>query len=319
MTPPFYAIAAIIVGFVLLTVSADRFVSGAAATAKNWGISPMLIGLTVVAIGTSAPEILVSLMSAMQGFPDMSVGNAIGSNITNIALVLGVTALIAPLPIKPALAKREIPWLIFVSIVAGGCLYDSQLGVLEGSILLFGTALTIYLMIRWQKAHPEEAQEKEEIEALPLVRAYIELVVGLIFLLISSRILVYGATTIAELFGVSELVIGLTVVAVGTSLPELAASVMSAIRGHHDIAIGNVVGSNIFNLLAVLSMPGLVSPGSLSVSIMDRDYPVMLALTVVLGLVAWVGKQPRKLGRTIGILLLLSYITYCYWLYIKAS
>ena len=318
MTPAFYAIAAIIVGFVLLTVSADRFVSGAAATAKNWGISPMLIGLTVVAIGTSAPEILVSMISAMQGFPDMSVGNAIGSNITNIGLVLGITALIAPLPIKPALAKREIPWLIFVSLVAGGCLYDGELGVLEGGILLLGTALTIYLMIRWQKAHPEEVEE-EEIEALPTVRAYVELIVGLIFLLISSQILVYGATTLAELFGVSELVIGLTVVAIGTSLPELAASVMSAIRGHHDIAIGNVVGSNIFNLLAVLSMPGLVAPGTLNASIMDRDYPVMLALVAVVGLVAHVGKQPRRLGRTIGVLLLLSYIFYCYWLYMQAS
>lgn len=320
MNPVLLAVGAIIVGFVLLTWSADRFVGGAAATARNWGISPMLIGLTVVSIGTSAPEILVSMMAAIQGLRDISVGNAIGSNIANIGLVLGVTALIAPLPIQAALAKREIPWLLLVSIGAGVVLMDNYMGLVESIILLAGMALTLYLMVFWQKAHPEEPLvEAEEIEEMPKARAYMELVGGLALLLVSAQILVWGAKEIALILGMSELVIGLTIVAVGTSLPELAASVMSAIRGQHDIAIGNVVGSNIFNLLAVLAMPGIFSPGTLNPSVMSRDYPVMLGFAVILAIVANVGKKPRTLGRGVGVVLLLGYAAYAVWLYMQNS
>ena len=320
MSPALYASASIVVGFVLLTWSADRFVGGAAATAKNWGISPMLIGLTVVSIGTSAPEILVSLMSAIQGHTDIAVGNAIGSNIVNVALVLGLTALIAPLPVKPALAKREIPWLVLVTLVAGACLLNSYLGLTESLVLLGGMVITMYLIIKWQKSHPDEPlAEVEDIEAMPTGRAYLELVGGLVLLLVSAQMLVTGAREIATLMGISELIIGLTVVAIGTSLPELAASVASAMRGHHDIALGNVVGSNIFNLLAVLAMPGLVSPGPLNEQVFTRDYPVMLALTVLLAAMAMVGKKPKKLGRFAGIMLLASYVGYASWLYLQSA
>lgn len=320
MSPAIYPIVAIIIGFILLTWSADRFVGGAAATAKNWGISPMLIGLTVVSIGTSAPEILVSLMSAIQGHTDIAVGNAIGSNIANMGLVLGITALIAPLPVKTALAKREIPWLLFVTLVAGACLMNNYLGLIESLVLLSGFFITLYLMVVWQKAHPEEPlTEVEEIKKLPSGKAYRELIGGLVLLLISAQILVWGAKEIATLMGISELIVGLTVVAIGTSLPELAASVTSAIKGHHDIALGNVVGSNIFNLLAVLSMPGLVSPGPLNESVFSRDYQVMLAFTVLVAAMAMFGKKPRTLGHFAGIILLIGYACYGTWLYIQTA
>lgn len=279
----------------------------------------MLIGLTVVSIGTSAPEILVSLMSAIQGHTEIAVGNAIGSNIVNIGMVLGLTALIAPLSVKPALAKREIPWLVVVTLVAGACLMNNYLGVIESVVLLVGMVLTLYLMIRWQKSHPDEPlSEVEEIEAMPASRAYLELVGGLALLLVSAQILVWGAKEIATLMGISELIIGLTVVAIGTSLPELAASVASAIRGHDDIALGNVVGSNIFNLLAVLAMPGLVAPGPVNESVLTRDYPVMLGLTVLLAIMTMVGKKPKKLGRFAGIIFLASYTGYATWLYLQS-
>ncbi|WP_062263514.1 calcium/sodium antiporter [Endozoicomonas arenosclerae] len=312
------ALAAILVGFVILTWSADRFVAGAAATASNMNVSRMLIGLTVVSIGTSAPEILVSLMAALQGFPGLAVGNAMGSNIANMGLVLGITALIAPLPVKAALAKREIPLLLVITIIAGICVANGYLGRIDGLILLSGLFITLYLMIRWQKQHPEEPLvEDEEIPELSPGKAWFMLGSGLLLLLGSSQLLVWGATEIAQMMGISDLIIGLTIVAIGTSLPELAASVTSALKGHHDIALGNVIGSNIFNLLAVLSMPGLVAPGGLEQAVILRDYPVMLGMTVLLALLCLFGKQPRHIGRVTGIVLLSIYCSYGAWLFIQ--
>lgn len=314
------AIFAIIVGFIVLTWSADQFVEGSAATAKNWGVSPMLIGLTVVSIGTSAPEILVSLISASQDHVDIAVGNAIGSNIANMGLVLGLTALIAPLPVKKTIARQEIPWLLVITVIAGICLVNGYLGLMDSLALLTLLALTLYLMIRWQKNHPDEPlSEEAEIHDLPTTKAWFKLIYGLIFLLISAQGLVWGATKIATQLGIGELVIGLTIVAIGTSLPELAASITSALKGHHDIALGNVVGSNIFNLLAVLSMPGLVAPGALNSSALLRDYPVMLGLTVLTALMAFAGKQPKFIGRFSGLILLGSYCLYGTWLYLQYS
>ncbi|WP_252176835.1 calcium/sodium antiporter [Endozoicomonas sp. 4G] len=312
------ALAAILVGFIILTWSADRFVAGAAATASNMNVSRMLIGLTVVSIGTSAPEILVSLMAALQGFPGLAVGNAMGSNIANIGLVLGVTALIAPLPVKAALAKREIPLLVVISLVAGLCIANGYLGRIDGLILLAGLFITLYLMIRWQKQHPDEPLvEDEEIPELSPAKAWLMLGSGLLLLLGSSQLLVWGATEIAKMMGISDLVIGLTIVAIGTSLPELAASVTSALKGHHDIALGNVIGSNIFNLLAVLSMPGLVAPGALDKAVILRDYPVMLGMTLLLALLCLIGKKPRQLGKVTGVALLSIYALYGAWLFIQ--
>lgn len=314
------ALFAILAGFIVLTWSADRFVEGSAATAKNWGISPMLIGLTVVSIGTSAPEIIVSLMSALQGHSDIAVGNALGSNIANMGLVLGTTALIAPLPVKAALAKREIPWLIVVTIIAGICLGNYYLGLFDSLVLLSTLVVTLYLMVRWQKHHPDEPlSEDEEIPEMSSGKAWFELLSGLALLLVSAQVLVWGATQIATMMGISELVVGLTVVAIGTSLPELAASITSALKGHHDIALGNVVGSNIFNLLAVLAMPGLVAPGALDEAVITRDYPVMLGFTLLIAAMAMIGKKPKFIGRFSGTLLLLGYMMYGVLLYLQLS
>ncbi|WP_422135064.1 calcium/sodium antiporter [Endozoicomonas sp. ALD040] len=312
------ALAAILVGFIILTWSADRFVAGAAATASNLNVSRMLIGLTVVSIGTSAPEILVSLSAALQGFPGLAVGNAMGSNIANIGLVLGVTALIAPLPVKAALTKREIPLLLVITIISGLCIANGYLGRIDGLILLAGLVITLYLMIHWQKQHPDEAVvEDEDIPELSSAKAWFMLGSGLLLLLGSSQLLVWGATEIAKAMGISDLVIGLTIVAIGTSLPELAASITSALKGHHDIALGNVIGSNTFNLLAVLSMPGLVAPGALDQAVILRDYPVMLGMTILLTLVCVIGRKPRHLGRMTGIALLSIYFLYGAWLFIQ--
>ncbi|WP_257282335.1 MULTISPECIES: calcium/sodium antiporter [unclassified Endozoicomonas] len=312
------ALAAILVGFIILTWSADCFVAGAAATASNLNVSRMLIGLTVVSIGTSAPEILVSLTAALQGFPGLAVGNAMGSNIANIGLVLGVTALIAPLPVKKALTKREIPLLLVITIVAGLCVANGYLGRIDGLILLAGLVITLYLLIHWQKQHPDESVvEDEEIPELSPAKAWFMLGSGLLLLLCSSQLLVWGATEIARTLGISDLVIGLTIVAIGTSLPELAASITSAIKGHHDIALGNVIGSNTFNLLAVLSMPGLVAPGALDKAVILRDYPVMLGMTILLTLICLIGRKPRHLGRVAGVFLLSIYALYNVWLFIQ--
>ena len=203
-------------------------------------------------------------MAATQGHASLAIGNAIGSNIANIGLVLGATALIAPLPVRKALAQREIPMLVGVSVLAGFCIYNGLLTELDSLALLGCLFITLYLMFYWQKKHPEDPLIEDDDDELPELstnKAWFYLVSGLLVLLGSSQLLVWGATKLATLFGVSELVIGLTIVAIGTSLPELAASVASALKGHHDIALGNVVGSNIFNLLAVLPMPGLFASG----------------------------------------------------------
>ncbi|MDP0562823.1 MAG: calcium/sodium antiporter [Candidatus Endonucleobacter sp. (ex Gigantidas childressi)] len=313
------AIIAIVFGFIGLTWSADQFVAGAIVIAKCWKISPMLIGLTVVSLGTSAPEIWVSVMAVTQGHGAIAVGNAIGSNIANIGLVLGVTTMIAPLTIKKSIVCREMPWLILVTIIAGGCLLNLYLGFFDSLVLIVFLLLTLYLMFRWQKNSLEEPLiEAAKTPELPTSTALLKLFGGLIVLLISSQVLIWGAVQIAKFMGVSELIIGLTIIAIGTSLPELAASVMSAVRHQYDIALGNIVGSNIFNLLAVLAVPGLLAPGKVNSLVMSRDYPVMLGLTLLL--VAFsVGKQPKSIGRLAGFMFLTSYCSYNAWLYIQST
>lgn len=310
-----YPILALIAGLVLLVWSADRFVIGAAATAKNFGMSPMLIGLTIVSFGTSAPEILVSLMAATSGAGDLAIGNALGSNIANIALVLGITAIIAPLPVKSGVLKKELPLLLGVTLLAGILLFDMQLGRIDGLILLAALGLCLYLFNRFQKTTPhDELSEEEELPEMETRLALFWLIIGLTILAISSRMLVWGATEIALSLGVSKLVIGLTIVAIGTSLPELAASVASALKNHHDIAIGNVVGSNIFNLLAVMAIPGLVSPIGVDAVVLQRDYVAMLGLTFALMAFAlW--QKPPSISRFEGALLTAAYTAYLFLLY----
>jgi len=310
-------IGAILGGFALLVWSADRFVIGASALARILNVSPLIIGLVIVGFGTSAPELLVSAIAAWGGNPGLSVGNAIGSNITNIALVLGATALTAPLMVASDVLRRELPLLILTIILAALLLMDGKLSVLDGIILLSGLGAFIYWMAKTamknrSAADPLSREFDEEIpKDMPLIKAVTWLILGLVVLLIAARIVVWGAIGVAQAMGISDLVIGLTVVAVGTSLPELAASVMSARKGEHDIAIGNVIGSNMFNLLGVLGIPAIIAPQAIDNMVVVRDYPIMCGLTIALYFMA--KSRNSKLGhinRWEGAVLVLCFVSY---------
>jgi len=315
-------IIAVISGFALLVWGADRFVMGAAGTARNLGVSPLIIGLTIVGFGTSAPEILVSVMAALQGNPGLAIGNAIGSNITNIALILGVTALVAPLSIHSGIVKRELPVLIGTALVAYLLLRDGTLDYNDGLLLLLGLmimlAAVLYIGISSRGTDPVVAEYEAEVPTdLSLARSLMWLIIGLAVLVGSSRMLVWGAVGIAEHFGISDLIIGLTIVALGTSLPELAASIASVLKNEPDIAIGNVIGSNMFNILAVLGIPGIISPGPVDPAVMSRDMPVMIGLTVALFLMAYgIRGRGGRINRGEGLLLLAAYAGYQTLLYL---
>ncbi len=309
------AIAAVVIGLALLVWSADRFILGASATARNLGVSPMIIGLTIVGFGTSAPEMLVSAVAAFEGRPDIAVGNAIGSNITNIALVLAVAALIAPLTITSTTLRRELPVLMLIMALVLALILDGDLGRGDGLVLVAGLGLMLWWLIRiglQDRNDPMVAEYLQEMPpGMPTGRALVWVVVGLLLLLASSRLLVWGAVEIAQAMGISELVIGLTVVAIGTSLPELAASVAGALKKEYDIAIGNVIGSNMFNLLAVLAMPALISPGALAPDLLVRDYPLMIALTLALFFMAFGFRgRPGRINRIEAAILLAVFIGY---------
>jgi cation:H+ antiporter len=312
-------VASILLGLALLVWSADRFVIGAASLARNLGVPPLLIGLTVVGFGTSAPEILVSTMAALQGNPGIGIGNAVGSNIANIALILGTTALIAPLTVRSDMLRREYPLLLVVSLLAFVLLLDGDLDRFDGIVLLVGLVISMLLLIRIGLQRRDHDPLADELEAeLPediATKAAIGwLLLGLAVLVLSSRMLVWGSVEVALAFGVSDLVIGLTIVAVGTSLPELAAAVMSALKNEHDLAIGNVVGSNIWNLLAVLGVPGLLAPGLIPPEVLSRDMLVMLALTLALFVMGRTLKNKGVINRVEGALLLSTFIAYQGWL-----
>jgi cation:H+ antiporter len=311
---------AILGGFVLLIWSAGRFVEGAAATAKHMGMPTLLIGMVVVGFGTSAPEMVVSAMASLDGNPDLALGNAIGSNIVNIGLILGITALISPIRVHSNIVRKELPLLTLIGALVGFILWDGALTRLESSLLLVGfvglVAWTIFVALRARGDHLESETEQLLIEqAMPIQRALFWLVMGLVALIISSRILVWGAVTIAHSLGVSDLIIGLTIVAFGTSLPELAASVIAARRGEHDIAIGNIVGSNMFNLLAVIGIAGVINPvGSFPADIIARDWTTMMLMSLGLFFMVFGIRKPKLLNRSKGAILLVAYIAYNAWL-----
>ena len=314
----------------MLVWSAERFVHGAAGLAGNLGVSPLIIGMTIMGFGTSAPEMLVSGMAASNGNPAMGVGNALGSNIANIALVLGATALIMPLSVDSRILRREYPMLFAVTLLAGGLMLDGELGVMDGSILLTSTVLLVLWMIWMSKQPQTSAANAPATNSLPdPLTAEFEneiptdmttgwaifwAAAGLVVLVLSAKLLVWGAVNIAHDLGVSDLIIGLTIIAIGTSLPELAASVMSALKGEDDMAVGNIIGSNMFNLLAVLALPGLIAPGVLEPAVLQRDFPVVVALTIGLFLMAYGFKGPGRINRFEGGLLLASFVAYMSWL-----
>ncbi|MBI1422716.1 MAG: calcium/sodium antiporter [Gammaproteobacteria bacterium] len=313
------SILAIVGGFVLLVWGADRFVHGAAATARNLGVSTLVIGLTIVGFGTSAPELLVSAMAAMSHNSGLAVGNAIGSNITNVGLVIGVTAIISPLVVNSGTLRREFPLLFVVMLLTLALLLDHRLGRIDGIILLSSLGVLIFWMVRLgmggERKEPMTTEYEQEIPKVSLGKALLWTAIGLGVLLISSRILVYGAVNIAHMLGVSDLIIGLTIVAIGTSLPELAASIMSALKNEPDIALGNVIGSNMFNLLGVLGLPGAISPLDIDPEVLTRDYSFMIALTIAMFFFAYGFKKPGQINRLEGGILLGIYVAYMVVLY----
>lgn len=308
----------IIGGIILLFWGAAWFVDGAAILAKLLGVPPLIIGLTIVGMGTSLPELLVSAMAASQGNAGLGIGNAIGSNITNIGLVVGATALMTPLKVHSRILIRELPVLILALGLGWLLLANGRFDRWEGIVLLIALlAVMIWMIVTAKQAPPGEILEKN-IHIRPersKPRAAGLFLIGLSVLLLASKLLVWGSVAIAHHLGISGLVIGLTVVAVGTSLPELAASLLSAHRGEPDIALGNVVGSNLFNVLGVMALPGIIAPGPLSPEVMHRDYPIMFGMTLLLFAFAWGGGQPRKITRFEGGLLLLFFLTYQLWIY----
>ena len=312
---------AIIIGFGLLVWGAERFVHGAAAIAKNFGVSPLIIGLTVVGIGTSAPEILISIVAAYEGNPALAVGNALGSNITNIALVLGITAIVMPLTVKSETLRREYPIMFIIMLVALMLVMDNHLGQMDGVILISGLFVMLYWMIQQGKKHKRDPMEKEFEQEIPNIstkKALVWFFVGLVLLIVSSRGLVWGSVNIAKAAGISDLVIGLTIVAIGTSLPELAASIMSALKKEPDIAIGNIIGSNMFNLLVVFGIPGLMSPHTVDPAILERDFPFMIGLSILFFITAYGFKGEGRINRFEGGVLLGGYISYMVVLYYTA-
>jgi len=312
----FEAVAFLVIGLVFLVWSADKLVFGAAALARNVGISPLVIGMTILAMGSSAPEMMVSATAALDGKTDTAVGNVLGSNIANIALILGITALIKPLSISSAVLRRELPLMVGVTILAGVLLWDSHLGFYEGILLFVLFAAFIVAMLRISQKEKSggkpdpllEEQESEVPEGVSNMKAGLWVVIGLIVLPLAADMLVDNAVIIAQYFGMSDLVIGLTIIAVGTSLPELAASLAGVMKGEDDMAVGNIIGSNVFNILAVMGIPGILNPSILSEYAMGRDFWVMLGVSLLLVAMA-LGKS-RSINRVEGAVLFLCFIGY---------
>jgi cation:H+ antiporter len=315
---------AVVVGLALLVWGSDRFVFGASATARNLGVSPLIIGLTIVGAGTSAPEALVSATAAFNGNPGLSIGNALGSNIANVGLVLGVTALVRGVLVRSKIFRLEFPVMFLVMGLAWLLLSDGLLDRRDGVILtlafLLLLALMMFIAIRARRSDPLRREFAREIPVhVGTPMALLWFAVGLAALLLGAQAIVWGAVGIARGFGVSDLLIGLTVVAVGTSLPELAASITSVLRNEPDIAVGNVIGSNMFNLLPVLALPGLIAPTPVPPEALQRDFPVMLTLSVALLVMAWGFRGAGRIARWEGAVLVLAYISYQGLLYVSAS
>ncbi|MBE0506084.1 MAG: calcium/sodium antiporter [Marinospirillum sp.] len=311
-------LVAVLVGLVLLVWSADRFVVGACVTAERLGVPVLVIGMLLMGFGTSAPEMLVSLQASLDGNPGLAVGNVIGSNITNIALVLGLTALLSPIAVASGLIRRELPLLLGITVIAVLLLLNLQLVVWKGVVLLFLLVAFItysYWLTRQGKSDALLDEVNDVLQPMSKGKALMWMLVGLVLLVVSARLLVWGAVELAVALGISDMVIGLTLVAIGTSLPELAASIAAARRNQADLVIGNVIGSNIFNLLAVLPIPLLLSSGGLDQALLLRDLPVMMGLTLVLLAVSLGIKKQGRINRYEGAALLLCFAGYQWWLF----
>ncbi|WP_413401198.1 calcium/sodium antiporter [Pseudoalteromonas sp. KJ71-7] len=306
----------LILGFAALVWSADRFVYGAAALAKNFGVPTLIVGLTVVAMGSSAPEMMVSASAALANKTDTAVGNAVGSNITNILLVLGITALLRPLSVSSSTLRREIPLVLLVSIATWYIFSDNYFSFFEGAALLFGFITfiggLIFVSLRAKNQDdPFVSEACDEVpDNVPTKKAVLWLVVGMILLPVSSHFLIGSAVDIAKYFGLSDLVIGLTIIAIGTSLPELAASIAGVLKNEDDLALGNIVGSNIFNILAVLPLAGLINPSVIDASVANRDVIIMIGATLALIAMSLNFRGQRRINRVEGGLLIVAFMIY---------
>ncbi|NLW30390.1 MAG: calcium/sodium antiporter [Fibrobacter sp.] len=310
---------ALIFGLLVLIWSADRFIDSTASVARHFGISPLLIGMVIVGFGTSAPEMVVSTFSSIQGNPGIAIGNAYGSNIANIALILGLTALICPISVQPRILFKELPALLFVTALAAFQLYDNELTRLDSIILLSLLILLLFLAFRQAKNakdsnNTELFSKNPQTVQISLGKEILWLLCGLILLIASSRVLVWGAVNIARFFGVSDLIIGLTIVATGTSLPELASSIAAVRKGEHDVALGNILGSNLFNTLAVVGIAGIIHPVTVGSELFFRDILMMSMLTVSLFIMCIGFGGTGKINRVYGALLLACYISYTAYL-----
>ena len=315
MTFPILAIGA---GLILLLWSASKFVDGAAATARYLGMSPLLIGMLIIGFGTSAPEMIVSVFAASQGNPGLALGNAYGSNIANIALILGLTALFSPIAVRSEVLKKELPLLLGITLFSVYQLLDlrvshddaySLLGIFAGLM-----AWSIYSGTQSGDDALGDDVASEIPEHQPLRKSLIILIGGLLLVIASSRLLVWGAVEVATAFGVSDVVIGLTVIAIGTSLPELAAAIAAVKKGEHELALGNVIGSNLFNTLGVVGLAGVIAPMEVAPEFLYRDAVLMVGLTIAL-LVSCIGlKGPGRINRMEGVIFAAIYVTYMTYL-----
>ncbi|MCF6434866.1 calcium/sodium antiporter [Pseudoalteromonas sp. MMG022] len=310
----------LILGFVALVWSADRFVFGAAALARNFGVPTLIVGLTIVAMGSSAPEMMVAAQAAFADKTDTAVGNAVGSNIANILLVLGITALLRPLSVSSGILKREMPLLVLVSLAAWLIVSDDHFSFFEGAALLVGfiVFLLTLIIITKKSGNSNDPLINEACEEVPndvpTSKALLWLIVGMVLLPVSSGYLVDAAVDIAKYFGMSDLLIGLTIIAIGTSLPELAACVAGVLKQEDDLALGNIIGSNIFNILAVLSIAGIINPANIDSNIANRDIYIMLGATLALVFMSLSFTGTRRINRFEGGLLLAAFIGYMYYI-----
>ena len=314
------SVLAVVIGLVVLVWSADRFVDGAVGVAQFLGMSTFLIGMLVVGFGTSAPEMVVSILSALNDTPQLALGNAYGSNIANIALILGATALVAPVVVKKQAMLRDIPILVLMTVLTVLLLKDGNVSFADGTVLLVAfVALTLFnilMGLKEKRNHEKESSEESVPVKVSIGKSVLWLLVGISLLIVSSRLLVWGAVNIAQALGVSDLLIGLTIVAVGTSLPELASSIAAARRGENDLAVGNVIGSNAFNTLVVVGIAAVIAPiGSTDPEVLNRDLPIMSALTLLLFFICFPlknkgGKRVGGFGRIGGAFFLLLYAGY---------
>lgn len=316
------ATALLIIGLLLVVYSADRLVFAASLLCRSLGVPPLIIGMTVVGIGTSLPEILVAAAAALHGQADLALGTALGSNITNILLILGLAALLHPFRVHSDVLRRELPIMLAVSALAGIFFYDGALSRLDGTVLLCMAAAYIWLIVKVARLADRQGNDsltREQLAELPREGsrpvAFLWLGVALIIMPIATQIVIDNATVLANNFGISELTVGLTVIAIGTSLPELATAIAGARKGEDDIAIGNIIGSNIYNIAIVPGLTALLAPGEINPLLFTRDYGVTLLVSVIFALLCW--RRARYIGKGAGAGLLCGFVIWMamlFWL-----